>query len=157
MIERKYNRQYLSNVQKHEKMQEIHRKFLSTANLHTKCHFKNINLKVDLHTGPTFIKQDQLDPRIKDQVLLNNFAPTVTEFCVMWEGQALPRDTKFGNCRGEIVDMGAFPSWSLIHGSSWSGLIKVDPGGKWFIHGHNHCKENQSQSPKQSYWISFCM
>ena len=46
----------------------------------------------------------------------------------MWEGQALPHDTKFGNCRDQIVDSRAFPSWSLIHGSSWSGLLKVEPG-----------------------------
>ena len=25
---------------------------------------------------------------------VNSFAPTVTKFCVMWEGQALPHDTK---------------------------------------------------------------
>ena len=59
---------------------------------------------------------------------VNNFAPTVNKFCVMWEGQALPHDTKFGNCRDKIVDSRAFLSWSLIHGSSWSGLIKVGPG-----------------------------
>ena len=58
---------------------------------------------------------------------VNNCAPTVTKFCVMWEGQALPHDTKFGNCRDKVVDSRAFPSWSLIHGSSWSGLIKVEP------------------------------
>ena len=40
----------------------------------------------------------------------------------MWKGQALPHDTKFRNCRGRIVDSRAFPSWSLIHGSSWSGF-----------------------------------
>ena len=34
---------------------------------------------------------------------VQNFAPTVTKFCVMWEGQALPHDTKFGNSRCEIV------------------------------------------------------
>ena len=34
---------------------------------------------------------------------VHNFAPTVTKFCVMWEGQALPHDTKFGNSRGEII------------------------------------------------------
>ena len=62
---------------------------------------------------------------------VNNFAPTVTKFCVMWEGLSLPHDTKFGNCRDEIVDSRAFSSWSLIHGSSWSGLIKVEPGMKW--------------------------
>ena len=57
-----------------------------------------------------------------------NFAPTVTKFCVMWEGLSLPHDTKFGNCRCKIVDSRSFPSWSLIHGLCWSGLIKVGPG-----------------------------
>ena len=61
-----------------------------------------------------------------------NFAPTVTKFCVMWEGQALPHDTKFGNCRCKIVDSRAFPSWSLIHGLHWSGLIKAEPG-MWLL------------------------
>ena len=56
-----------------------------------------------------------------------NFAPTVTQFCVMWEGLSLPHDTKFGNCRCTIVDSKAFPSWSLIHGLCWSGLIKAEP------------------------------
>ena len=57
-----------------------------------------------------------------------NFAPTVTKFCVMWEGLSLPHDTKFGNCKCKIVDSRAFPSWSLIHGLRWSGLIKAEPG-----------------------------
>ena len=60
-----------------------------------------------------------------------NFAPTVTKFCVVWEGLSVPRDTKFGNCRCEIVDSRAFPSWSLIHGLPWSGLIKAEPGDAW--------------------------
>ena len=59
-----------------------------------------------------------------------NFAPTVTKFCVMWEGLSLPHGTKFGNCRCKIVDSRAFPSWSLIHGLCWSGLIKAEPGGQ---------------------------
>ena len=59
---------------------------------------------------------------------VNNFVPTVTKFCVLREGQALPQDTKFGNCRDKIVDSRTFISWSLIHGSSWSGLIKLGPG-----------------------------
>ena len=58
-----------------------------------------------------------------------NFAPTVTKFCVMWEGLSLPHGTKFGNCRCKIVDSRAFPSWSLIHGIRWSGLIKAEPDG----------------------------
>ena len=57
-----------------------------------------------------------------------NFTPTVTKFCVMWEGLSLPHDTEFGNCRCKIVDSRSFPSWSLIHGLRWSGLIKVGPG-----------------------------
>ena len=57
-----------------------------------------------------------------------NFTPTVTKFCVMWEGLSLPHDTKFGNCRCKIVDSRSFHSWSLIHGLRWSGLIKVGPG-----------------------------
>ena len=52
---------------------------------------------------------------------VHNFAPTVTKFCVMWEGQALPHDTKFGNSRCEIVGRRVIFIWSLIHGSSWSG------------------------------------
>ena len=57
-----------------------------------------------------------------------HFAPTVTKFCVMWEGSSLPHDTKFGNCRCKIVDSRAFPSWSLIHGLRWFGLIKAEQG-----------------------------
>ena len=64
----------------------------------------------------------------KNHSPVNNFAPTVTKFCVMWEGQALPHDTKFGYCGDKIVDSRAFHSWSLVHGSSWSGLIKLGPG-----------------------------
>ena len=59
---------------------------------------------------------------------VHNLAPTVTKFCVMWEGQALPHDTKFGNCRYETVDKRVIFIRSLIHGSSWSGLIKAEPG-----------------------------
>ena len=62
-----------------------------------------------------------------------NFAPTVTKFCVMWEGLSLPHDTKFGNCRCKIVDSRAFPSWSLIHGLRWSGLIKAEPAREQVI------------------------
>ena len=59
---------------------------------------------------------------------VHNFARAVTKFCVMWEGLSLPHDTKFGNCRGEIVDMRVIFIWSLIHGSGWSRLIKAEPG-----------------------------
>ena len=49
---------------------------------------------------------------------VHNFAPTVTRFCVMWEGQALPHDTKFGNSRCEIVGRRVIFIRSLIHGLS---------------------------------------
>ena len=58
---------------------------------------------------------------------VHNLAPTVTKFCVMWEGQALPHDTKFSNCRCEIVGRRVIFIWFLIPGSSWSGLIKAEP------------------------------
>ena len=61
---------------------------------------------------------------------VHNFAPTVTKFCVMWEGQALPHDTKFSNCRCEILGRRVIFISSLIPGSSWSGMIKAEPGGK---------------------------
>ena len=84
-----------------------------------------------LRPGPTFIKPDQRNPWIKNQLgndlLSTILAPTVTKFCVIWEGQALPHDTKFGNSRCEIVGRRVIFIWSLIHGSSWSGLIKVGP------------------------------
>ena len=71
---------------------------------------------------------------------VHNFVPTVTKFCVMWEGLSLPHDTKFGNCRGKTVDRRVIFIWSLTHGSSWSGLIKVGPVcNVWF--------------PRYSIWI----
>ena len=68
---------------------------------------------------------------------VQNIAPTVTKFCVMWEGLSLPHDTKFGNCRDEIADRRVIFIWALIQGSSWSGLIKVGPGAceLLLIHG----------------------
>ena len=59
---------------------------------------------------------------------VHNVAPTVTKFCVMWEGRALPHDTKFGNFRCEMVGRRVIFIWSLIRGSSWYGLIKAEPG-----------------------------
>ena len=59
---------------------------------------------------------------------VHNFVPTVTKFCVMWEGLSLPHDTKFGNSRCEIVGSRVIFIWSLIHGLRWSGLIKAEPG-----------------------------
>ena len=59
----------------------------------------------------------------KNNSPINNFTPTVTKCCVMWEGQTLPHDTKFRNGK----DSRAFPNLSLIHGSSWTCLIKAEP------------------------------
>ena len=95
------------------------------------------SLIVNMAPGPTFIKPDQLDPWIKDQMkitLLSTISPLQLPNFVSWGGggggggQALPHDTKFGNCRDKIVDSRTFLRWSLIHGSSWSGLIKLAPG-----------------------------
>ena len=71
-----------------------------------------------------------------------NFAPTVTKFCVMWEGLSLPYDTKFGYCRCKIVDIRAFPSWSLIHRLRWSGLIKAEPVLTVQTHIGKHTRAN---------------
>ena len=72
------------------------------------------------------IKPDQLDPWIKDQIgnaLLSTILPLQLRNFV----SSLPPDTKFGTCRGEIVDRRMICIWSLIHGSGWSGLIKAEP------------------------------
>ena len=78
---------------------------------------------------------------------VHNFAPTVTKFCVMWEGQALPHDTKFGNSRCEIVGRRVIFIWSLIHGSSWSGLIKR---GTWINSHRNDYMGSMCVYPKTS-------
>ena len=58
----------------------------------------------------------------------------------MWEGLSLPHDTKFGNFRDEIADRRVIFIWSLIHGSSWSGLIKVGPGDIVHTEIYFHCR-----------------
>ena len=71
---------------------------------------------------------------------VHNFAPTVTKFCVMWEGQALPHDTKFGNSRCEIVGRRVIFIWSLILIlDPWITLIRFDKSRAWWSH-----KENES-------------
>ena len=80
-----------------------------------------------------------------------NFAPTVTQFCVMWEGLSILHDTKFGNCRCTIVDSRAFPSWSLIHGLCWSGLIKAEPGNDDPVYWNIYT----SRGPPLLIWINF--
>ena len=53
---------------------------------------------------------DQRSNRKRSAV--HNFARAFTKFCVMWEGLSLPHDTKFHNCRGEIVDRRMIFIWS---------------------------------------------
>ena len=72
------------------------------------------------YPGSAFIKPNQLDPWIKDQIKII-LLPPISHL-------QLPNFVSFGNCRCEIVDNRAFPSWSLIHGLRWSGLIKAEPG-----------------------------
>ena len=81
--------------------------------------------------GPTFIKPDQLDPWIKDQIKIT-LVSAISSLKLpnfVSSGRDKPSHmTQNCNCRGKIVDSTAFPSWSLIHRSSWSSLIKVGPG-----------------------------
>ena len=79
-----------------------------------------------LDSGRSSIKPDQLDPWIKDQVR-NALLSTILSLQLP-NFVSLPHDTKFGNCRGEVVDRRVIFIWSLIYGSSWSGLINVRPG-----------------------------
>ena len=72
-----------------------------------------------------FIKPDQPDPWIKGQIKITLLSAIsslqLSNFMLC--GRALV------TVGGKIVDSRAFPIWSLIHGSSWSGLIKVGPVG----------------------------
>ena len=68
----------------------------------------------------------------KNHSPINNFTPTFTKFCVMWEGQALPHEAKFHNCAGKIVDSRVFPSWSF---DTWIKLI-------WFDISRARCLDN---------------
>ena len=82
--------------------------------------------------GSAFIKPDQLDPWIKDQIKIT-LLPTISHL-------QLPNFVSFGRAcpshmilnlvtvGAKIVDSRAFPIWSLIHGLRWSGLIKAEPG-----------------------------
>ena len=45
---------------------------------------------------------------------------------------------KFGNCRCEIVGRRVSFIWSLIHGSSWSGLMKAEPDHQY--HTRRRCR-----------------
>ena len=97
---------------------------------------KSSLLTVSVSTsGSAFIKPDQLDPWIKDQIkitllpanshlLLPNFVSC---------GRACP-----SHMTQNLVTVGAnlwtaerfLYSWYLIHGLRWSGLIKAEPGSR---------------------------
>ena len=82
--------------------------------------------------GSAFIKPDQRNPWIKDQ-LGNALLSTILHLQLpsfVSCGRDKPSHTthKFGNSRCKIVGRRVIFIWSLIHGSSWSGLIKVGPG-----------------------------
>ena len=81
--------------------------------------------------GPTFIKPDQRNPWIKDQ-LWNDLLSTILHLQLpnfVSCGRDKPSHmTKFGNSRCEIVGRRVIFIWSLIHGLRWSGLIKAEPG-----------------------------
>ena len=76
--------------------------------------------------------------------------------CHVWGTS--PQDTRFGNCRNKIVDSRAFLSWSLILGSSWSGLIKLGSGPclniKTVFSGHvdSHYKDEIRVRPSYLYY-----
>ena len=88
---------------------------------------------------------------------VHNFAPTVTKCCVMWEGQALPHDTKFSNCRCEIVGRRVIFIWSLIHGSSWSGLIKAEPEQRILVHKSEQPTARLYSNISPIVWLSKTM
>ena len=78
---------------------------------------------LQLYPGPSLIKPDQLDPWIKDQlgnILLSTISPLQLRNFVSC-GRACP-------WRDDIVESRVIFSRALIHGSSWSHLIKVGPG-----------------------------
>ena len=79
-------------------------------------------------SGPDFSKPLDLELWIKDQIARRVLlSTTVRKFCDMHEGQALLHVTTFWNWV-KIVDRKVIFTWSLIHGSNWSGLISV---GLW--------------------------
>ena len=63
---------------------------------------------------------------IRNRSAFHNFVPTVTKFCAMWEGLSLPHGTKFGNCRGEIVDRRVI---FILILDPWIKLIRFDKSG----------------------------
>ena len=71
-----------------------------------------------MEPGSAFIKPDQLDPGIKDQIKIN-VLPTISQLQLLNFvscGRACPSHMtqNFGNCRCKIVDSRVFPIWSLI-------------------------------------------
>ena len=100
---------------------------------------------------------------IKETSAVYDFAPTVTKFCVMWEGQALPHDTKFCNCISKIeedrVNLILHPWINLMRidksGSSLCTPGPVDSPGEIPSHlsppGVPQCTNNQYRSHRNSW------
>ena len=72
----------------------------------------------------------------------HKLVPTVTKFCVMWEGLSLPHDTKFGNCRGCNLgcSFAAFCRWHSQLGKNScmvikSGVVSSHMKENWVISG----------------------
>ena len=95
-------------------------------------HWGNGTPRGSRRTGPTFIKPDQLDPWIKDQMkttLLSTISPLqLPNFVSCGRDKPSHKTQNLGTVGTKIVDSRAFLSWSLIHGSSWSGLIILGLG-----------------------------
>ena len=113
------------------------------------------HLYIERAPGSAFIKPDQPGPWIKDQIkiiLLSTISPIqLPNFvsCGRDKPSHMTQNFVTGNCRGKIVDSRAFPSWSLIHGSSQSGLIKAEPGPLDVV----GLTESILQKQSQDLWI----
>ena len=64
-----------------------------------------------------------------------HFTLTVTKFCELPEGQALPHDAKFHVCDRKIADGRVIFGRSLIHGLRWFGLINAEPEMRLILAG----------------------
>ena len=71
---------------------------------------------------------------IRNHSAFHDLVPTVTKFCVMWEGLSLPHDTKFGNSRGK--NCWQENDFHLIL-DPWMKLIRFDKSGaRWMQQDH---------------------
>ena len=101
---------------------------MSSAKMSAICpggyELKLIHLSKRCHRHRSAWSMDQ--GSIRNRSAFHNFVPTVTKFCAMWEGLSLPHGTKFGNCRGEIVDRRVI---FILILDPWIKLIRFDKSG----------------------------